>query len=76
MKIRRIDHVGIIVEDLSAAKAFFLDLGLEVQGEGELEGEWLDQIVGLNNVKTAYVFMGMPGGQANLYSIAHMIWNS
>jgi catechol 2,3-dioxygenase-like lactoylglutathione lyase family enzyme len=35
--------VGIIVEDLPAAKAFFLDLGLEVQGEGELEGKWLDQ---------------------------------
>ena len=49
MDIRRIDHVGIIVEDLPAAKAFFLDLGLEVQGEGELEGEWLDQIVGLTD---------------------------
>lgn len=38
MKIHRIDHVGIVVRDLSAAKAFFLDLGLEVQGEGEPEG--------------------------------------
>ena len=38
MKIHRIDHVGVIVSDLSAAKAFFLDFGLEVQGEGELEG--------------------------------------
>jgi catechol 2,3-dioxygenase-like lactoylglutathione lyase family enzyme len=71
MKIRRIDHVGIIVEDLPAAKAFFLDLGLEVQGEGELEGEWLDQIVGLTEVKTAFVFMGMPEGQANLELIKY-----
>ena len=39
MKIHRIDHVGVIVSDLSAAKAFFLDFGLEVQGEGEVEGE-------------------------------------
>ena len=51
MKVHRIDHVGIIVKDLAAAKAFFLDFGLELQGEGELEGEWLDKIVGLNNVK-------------------------
>ena len=71
MKIHRIDHVGVIVNDLPAAKAFFLDLGLEVQGEGELEGEWLDQIVGLNDVKTAYVFLGMPDGQANLERIKY-----
>ena len=63
--------MGIIVEDLAAAKAFFLDLGLEVQGEGELEGKWLDQIVALNDVKTAYVFMGMPGGQAKLELIKY-----
>jgi hypothetical protein len=37
MKIHRIDHVGVVVTDLAAAKAFFLDLGLEVQGELELE---------------------------------------
>jgi len=66
MKIDRIDHVSVIVNDLPAAKAFFLDFGLEVQGEGELEGEWLDQIVGLNDVKTALVMLGLPDGQANL----------
>ncbi|HEX9388252.1 MAG TPA: VOC family protein [Anaerolineales bacterium] len=71
MKIRRIDHVGIIVEDLPAAKAFFLDFGLEVQGEGELEGEWLDQIVGLTDVKTAFVFLGMRDGQTNLELIKY-----
>jgi catechol 2,3-dioxygenase-like lactoylglutathione lyase family enzyme len=58
--------VGVIVNDLSAAKAFFLDFGLEVQGEGELEGEWLDQIVGLKDVKTAYVFLRTPDGEANI----------
>jgi catechol 2,3-dioxygenase-like lactoylglutathione lyase family enzyme len=66
MKIHRIDHVGVIVNDLPAAKAFFLDFGLEVQGEGELQGEWLDQIVGLKHVKTAYVFLRMPDGGANI----------
>jgi catechol 2,3-dioxygenase-like lactoylglutathione lyase family enzyme len=66
MKIHRIDHVSINVNDLPAAKAFFLDLGLEVQGEGEMEGEWLDQLLGLKDVKTALVFMSMPEGQASL----------
>src|SRR5215469_9131514 len=66
MKIHRIDHVGVIVSDLSAAKAFFLDFGLEVQGEGELEGELLDQVTGLNDAKTAIVWLGTPDGQAHI----------
>jgi catechol 2,3-dioxygenase-like lactoylglutathione lyase family enzyme len=66
MKIHRIDHVGVIVNDLPAAKAFFVDFGLEVHGEGELAGAWLDQIVGLNDVKTAYVMLRLPAGQAKL----------
>jgi catechol 2,3-dioxygenase-like lactoylglutathione lyase family enzyme len=64
MKINRIDHVSINVNNLSEAKAFFLDLGLEVQAEWELDGEQLDRIVGLKDVKTACVGLGMPDGQA------------
>ncbi|MDM5219682.1 VOC family protein [Peribacillus sp. NJ11] len=64
MKILRIDHVGVIVNDLSAAKEFFLDFGLEVQGEWELEGELMDQMSGLNDVKVACVGLGTPDGQA------------
>jgi catechol 2,3-dioxygenase-like lactoylglutathione lyase family enzyme len=63
MKINRIDHVSINVQDLSEAKAFFLDLGLEVQAEWELDGEQLDRIVGLKDVKTECVGLGMPDGQ-------------
>lgn len=66
MKVHRIDHVGIIVKDLAWAKAFFLDFGLELQGEGELEGEWLDKIVGLNKVKEAYAMLRTPDGEANI----------
>jgi catechol 2,3-dioxygenase-like lactoylglutathione lyase family enzyme len=66
MKIHRIDHVGVVVNDVSAAKEFFVDLGLEVLGEGELEGSFLDQVVGLSGVKTALVVLRMPDGQANL----------
>ena len=66
MKIHRMDHVGIVVNDLAAAKAFFLDFGLEAQGEMELEGELLDRIVGLDHVKTAALMMRAPDGEAAL----------
>ena len=66
MKIHRIDHVGIIVNDLPAAKAFFLDFGLEMQGEGKVEGEWVDRVVGLHDVKAAYVMLRTPDGEANI----------
>lgn len=56
--------MSINVNDLSGAKAFFLDLGLEVQAEWELDGEQLDRIVGLRDVKTACVALGMPDGEA------------
>ncbi len=63
MKIHRIDHVGVIVNNLSAAKDFFLDFGLEVQGEWEMEGELINQVFGLNDVKVACVGLGTPDGQ-------------
>ena len=67
MKIHRIDHVGVVVHDLPAAKSFFLDLGLEVLGEWEVEGEWLvDRVIGLDNVKNAAAMLGVPGGQATI----------
>ena len=71
MKVQRIDHVGIIVNDLSAATAFFLDLGLELQGEGSLEGARLDRVVGLNDVKTSFAFLRAPDGQANIELIKY-----
>ena len=64
MKINRIDHVSINVNDFSEAKAFFVDLGLEVKAEWELDGEQLNRVVGLKDVKTACVGLGMPDGQA------------
>jgi catechol 2,3-dioxygenase-like lactoylglutathione lyase family enzyme len=63
MKINRIDHVSINVNDLSEAKAFFLDLGLEVKAEWEMDGELLDRVVGLKDVKTACVGLGMADGK-------------
>ncbi|WP_280771655.1 VOC family protein [Salipaludibacillus daqingensis] len=66
MKIQRIDHVGIIVNDLSAAKAFFLDFGLEMLGEGEVQGEWVERIIGLQDVKGKVVMLRTPDGDANI----------
>ena len=60
MKVNRMDHVSINVNDLSAAKEFFLDLGLEVEAEWEMEGEWVGQVIGLTDVKTACVALRMP----------------
>jgi catechol 2,3-dioxygenase-like lactoylglutathione lyase family enzyme len=66
MKIQRIDHVGIIVNDLPGAKAFFLDFGLEMLGEGEVEGEWVERIIGLQDVKEEVVMLRTPDGEATL----------
>ena len=66
MKIQRIDHVGIIVNDLPAAKAFFLDCGLEMMGEGNVDGEWVDRIVGLRGVEAAFVMLRTPDGEQEL----------
>lgn len=66
MKIHRIDHVGIIVNDLAAAKAFFLDFGLELKGEVDLEGKLVDQVTGLNGVKSTIVMLGPPDGQTSV----------
>jgi catechol 2,3-dioxygenase-like lactoylglutathione lyase family enzyme len=66
MKIRRIDHVSVIVKDIAAARDFFLEMGLQVQGETKMEGEWLGRIVGLNDVKTEVVMMQTADGEANL----------
>ena len=45
------DHVGIVVDDLEAVTAFFVDLGLKLQGEGTVEGGWVDNVVGLEGVR-------------------------
>ena len=51
LRIHRIGHVGVIVNDLSAAKDLILDFGLEVQGEWEMEGELINEVFGLNDVE-------------------------
>jgi catechol 2,3-dioxygenase-like lactoylglutathione lyase family enzyme len=66
MKVYRIDHVGIIVNDLAAAKAFFLDIGLELVWEGEVEGEVVERIIGLHDVKAEVIMLQTPDGETNI----------
>src|ERR1700686_2622812 len=51
MTIQRMEHVGIVVDDLAAATAFFVELGLKLQGEGSVEGGSVDRVVGLEGVR-------------------------
>jgi catechol 2,3-dioxygenase-like lactoylglutathione lyase family enzyme len=56
------EHVGIVVDDLAAATEFFLELGLVLQGEGTVEGRWVDRIVGLEGVRVDIAIMQTPDG--------------
>ena len=60
------DNVGIVVEDLKAAIAFFVELGLELEGETTVEGQWVDRVVGLNGVRSDMVMMRTPDGHSRL----------
>jgi catechol 2,3-dioxygenase-like lactoylglutathione lyase family enzyme len=51
------DHVGIVVDDIAAATAFFVELGLKLQGEGPVEGGWVDCVVGLEGVRAEIAMM-------------------
>jgi catechol 2,3-dioxygenase-like lactoylglutathione lyase family enzyme len=66
MTIQRMDHVGIVVDDLAAATAFFVELGLELQGEAEVEGGWVDRVVGLEGVRAEIAMLETPDGQARV----------
>ena len=60
------EHVGIVVDDLAAAIEFFVELGLELQGEGSVEGSWVDRIVGLEGVRADIAIMQTPDGNGRL----------
>jgi len=62
----RMDNVGIIVEDLKAAIAFFTELGLQLEGETTVEGESVDRLVGLEGVRSDIVMMRTPDGHSRL----------
>ncbi|HTD08955.1 MAG TPA: VOC family protein [Solirubrobacteraceae bacterium] len=66
MTIQRMDHVGIVVDDLPDAVAFFVELGLELQGETQVEGGWVDRIVGLDGVRAQIAMLRTPDGHGRV----------
>jgi catechol 2,3-dioxygenase-like lactoylglutathione lyase family enzyme len=66
MTLQRMDNVGIVVEDLDAAVAFFTELGMEVEGKAQIEGLFADQAVGLDGVRSDIAMMRTPDGHGKL----------
>ncbi len=66
MTIQRMEHVGIVVDDLEAAAAFFVELGLELQGEASVEGGWVDRVVGLDGVRAEIAMLETPDGHGRI----------
>lgn len=66
MALQRMDNVLIVVDDLEAAKAFFIELGMELEGETSLEGPWVDLVVGLENVRCEIAMLRTPDGHGRI----------
>ena len=66
MTLQRMDNVLIVVEDLEAAKAFFAELGMDLEGEATNEGPSVDKVVGLNDVRADIAMMRTPDGNGRV----------
>ena len=66
MTIWRMDNVLIVVDDLEAAKAFFVELGMELEGETTVEGPSVDRLTGLQNVRATLALMRTPDGHGRI----------
>ena len=66
MAIQRMDNVGIVVEDMDAAVAFFLELGMELEGRAQVEGAFADQCTGLDGVRCEIAMVRTPDGHGRL----------
>ena len=60
------DHVSVVVDDLEAAIAFFVELGLELEGKAPVEGRWVDRVAGLDDVRVDIAMMRTPDGHGRL----------
>jgi catechol 2,3-dioxygenase-like lactoylglutathione lyase family enzyme len=66
MGIKKLEHVGIVVNDLPAAIDFFVQLGLEPGGKGQVEGSWVDRIVALDGTKAELAMLRTPDGHGEI----------
>ncbi len=66
MTVQRLEHIGVVVDDLAAATAFFVALGLELEGEMSVEGRLVDRINGLEGVRADIVMLRTPDASSKL----------
>jgi len=66
MALQRMDNVLIVVDDLEAAKTFFAELGMELEGETSVEGPWAGSVVGLDDVRADIAMMRTPDGHGRV----------
>ena len=66
MTLPRMDNVLIVVDDLEAAKAFFVELGMELEGETTVDGPSVDRLIGLQNVRATLALMRTPDGHGRI----------
>lgn len=66
MTVQRLEHVGVVVDDLAAATAFFVALGLELEGEASVEGDLVDRINGLEGVRADVIILRSPDDSSKL----------
>lgn len=66
MTVKRMDNLGIVVEDLDAAVEFFIELGLELEGRAPIEGDWADGVTGLRGMRVEIAMMRTPDGHSRL----------
>ena len=66
MTILRMDHVSVVVDDLEAAKSFFVELGMELEGEAPIEGLGVDRVNGLDGVRVDIAMMRTPDGHGRV----------
>jgi catechol 2,3-dioxygenase-like lactoylglutathione lyase family enzyme len=66
MTIHRMENTGIVVEDLAAAIAFFVELGLELEGEATVGGQWADDLLGLDGVRADIAVLRTPDGHGRV----------
>lgn len=66
MTVKRMDNVGIVVEDMDAAIAFFTELGLQLEGRAPIEGDWADGVTGLAGMRVEIAMMRTPDGHGRL----------
>jgi catechol 2,3-dioxygenase-like lactoylglutathione lyase family enzyme len=66
MSLQRMDHVGVVVDELEAATAFFAELGMELEGAAPVEGRWADRVSGLDGIRVDIAMMRTPDGHSKL----------